>query len=287
MSFSLGLAIWGYKGWLGGLFPEKAKTQDFLRLYSQRFSCVEGNTTFYAIPSAETVRRWADQVPQTFQFCPKLPKTITHQGTLLPHLKAGLDFFELMQHWGDRLGPLFLQLPPHYGPQQLDDLRQFLRGWTTVTQFPLTVEVRHRDWFRHTHGEALNAVLSEFKIGRVLLDTRPIYANSTAQTSLVAKGEKKPNLPVQPTLTSTISLIRYISHPDWERNQVYLQEWADRIATWLAQGKQVYFFVHCPIEEHSPENARQFQALLEKQGIQIPPLPWNQLEPPPAQLSLF
>jgi hypothetical protein len=47
MSFYLGCAVWGYKAWVGDLFPPRSKQADFLRLYSRRLSTVEGNTTFY------------------------------------------------------------------------------------------------------------------------------------------------------------------------------------------------------------------------------------------------
>ncbi|MBW4508815.1 MAG: hypothetical protein KME64_20215 [Scytonematopsis contorta HA4267-MV1] len=55
----------------------------------------------------------------------------------------------------------------------------------------------------------------------------------------------------------------------------------------LQQGKVIYFFVHCPIEEKSPANARYFQSLLEQAGAEIPPLPWNQVENSPHQLNLW
>jgi uncharacterized protein YecE (DUF72 family) len=221
MSFFLGLAIWGYKGWLGELFPAQTPASEFLPCYSQRFSCVEGNTTFYATPSVATVQRWAAQVPAGFQFCPKLPKAITHHGPLLPHLRSGLEFLALMQHWGAHLGPLFVQLPPRYGPAQLPDLNQFLQGWTAATDWPLAVEVRHPDWFGAPHWTRFNPVLEDLQV------------------------------------------------------------------QWLDQGTAVYFFVHCPIEAHSPTNARYLQAMLEQAGLPVPPLPWNQLELPPAQMTLF
>ena len=55
---------------------------------------------------------------------------------------------------------------------------------------------------------------------------------------------------------------------------------------WLEQGIEVWFFVHCPYEEHSPGIARRFQRLLEARGAPVPPLPWDQL-PPPRQAALF
>ena len=60
-----------------------------------------------------------------------------------------------------------------------------------------------------------------------------------------------------------------------------------QIQQWLQQGTQIYFFVHCPIEELSPSTARYFQTLLEQNGVAVPPLPWNNLDHPPNQLTLW
>ena len=46
-AFYIGCAIWGYKDWVGDLFPPGSKSGDLLALYSRRLTTVEGNTTFY------------------------------------------------------------------------------------------------------------------------------------------------------------------------------------------------------------------------------------------------
>jgi uncharacterized protein YecE (DUF72 family) len=296
MQFYLGLAIWGYKGWLGDFFPKGSQSSDFLSLYGQRFTAVEGNTMFYAIPTMQQVERWASLMPANFHICPKLPKTVSHNGPLLPYLKAGLQFFDLMQHFGDRLGPLMIQLPPRYRPAQFDDLLGFLRGWTDATDWPIGLEVRHIDWFKPPHNTQLTALLEDLQVGKILLDSRPIYdADPATLTHLPpAQQDKKPNVPLQPNLTADWTIVRYISHPDLDLNRQYLAEWVDRVSQWLAQGITVYFFVHCPIEEQSPAIARHFQGLLEAKGIAVPPLPWNHLLSQPQtiesvdqQLGLF
>jgi uncharacterized protein YecE (DUF72 family) len=279
MQFYLGLAIWGYKGWLGEMFPKGSQSRDFLPLYGQRFTAVEGNTTFYAIPSIDQVQRWASHMPPNFHICPKLPKTVTHNGLLLPYLKAGLQFLDLMQQFGDRLGPLMIQLPPRYSPAQFTDLRQFLQGWTAATDWPIGVEVRHPDWFRQPHHIQLTALLEDLQVSQILLDSRPIYqADPATLTHLPPEQQdKKPNVPLFTHRTTDWAIVRYISHPDLALNQPYLTEWVDHLGQWLAQGTKVYFFVHCPIEAHSPAIARHFQALLEARGVAVPPLPWNDL----------
>jgi uncharacterized protein YecE (DUF72 family) len=286
-AFSLGLAVWAYKGWLGDLFPAKSRSGDFLSLYSRRFNCVEGNTTFYAIPDATTVQRWSQQTPPGFEFCPKLPKAITHNGPLLPYLPQALAFLELMQGLGDRLGPLMAQLPPSYSPAQFADLSAFLAGWRAATAASLALEVRHLDWFREPDGSRLTALLESLHVGRVLLDTRPVYDNiKPGDNPQQYSTNKKPQVPLQPTITADFSLVRYISHPDLASNQDYLAAWVTWCEAALRQGKRVYFFVHCPLEEHSPTNARAFQHQLEGQGVAVPPLPWDSVASS-SQLSLL
>lgn len=293
-AFHLGLAIWGYKGWLGELFPRGSRAPDLLPLYTERFSCVEGNTTFYAIPDDRTVARWAAQMPPGFKFCPKLHQSISHQGPLAPQINAALAFHDRLAVLGDRLGPFMLQLPPRYGARQLTDLNQFLQGWTKARpDTPLAIEVRHRDWFEPQATIQLTALLEDLGRGRALLDSRPIYEGppSPCLDALPDRQrEKKPRLPLQPIVTADYAIVRYISHPEPEHNLPYFTTWVEQIRTWLQQGIQVYFFVHCPIEEHSPANARMFQAALEAAAVPIPSLPWNQLPimaNSTAQLSLF
>lgn len=289
MSFRIGCAIWAYKNWVGDLFPPKSRASDFLSLYSHRFTCVEGNTTFYSVPNTETVARWAVETPPGFKFCPKLPKKLTHNGLLEPSLTEALKFLELMQGLGDRLGPLMLQLPPSYSPSRLHDLTNFLSRWSK-TEAPLVVEVRHLEWFREPHKSHLNAMLEDLAIGRVVLDTRPVY--ECENDPQIGSERKKPNVPLQPITTANVALIRYISHPNLELNEQYLQEWTEHVDRYLKQNIQVYFFVHCPVEARSPQTARHFQQLLEQNSASVPPLPWNTIhskatEPAPSQLSLF
>ncbi|NER25020.1 MAG: DUF72 domain-containing protein [Symploca sp. SIO1C2] len=284
MSFYLGCAVWAYKGWLGEFYPPGSKAGDFLSLYCQRFTTVEGNTTFYSVPNQETISRWAAQMPPGFAFCPKLPSKLTHHGLLEPSIPEALEFLAQMQSLGANLGPIFVQLPPNYAPATLDDLIAFLTAWPR-NDVPLALEVRHPDWFRPPYTEQLNTILEELGVGRVLLDTRPAYS-STANDS-PPLDIRKPKLPLQPVVTASFSIVRFISHPHQEVNQPFLEEWVTLVNQWLGLGKRIYFFVHCPEEEYSPGNARHFQRLLEQDSTFVPPLPWGSIDSPPTQLSLF
>ncbi len=63
MNLRLGCAVWSYKVWVGDFYPLGSRTTEFLRLYSQRLTTVEGNTTFYAIPDQNTLARSLAETP--------------------------------------------------------------------------------------------------------------------------------------------------------------------------------------------------------------------------------
>lgn len=285
MSFLIGCAVWGHKSWIGELYPKKTKAADFLNLYSQRFTTVEGNTTFYSIPNTETVKHWVSQMQAGFEMLPKLPRQLTHNGLLKSSIPGSLEFLEQMQNLGKHLGPIFAQLPPNYDPSLFEDLSEFLNAWPH-NEAPLAVEVRHPDWFKEPHASNLNALLEKLGVGRVLLDTRPVYSGSRRYEGQLVDS-RKPQLPLQPVVTTGFTMVRFISHPEQQVNQPFLEEWVSLVDEWLRLGKRIYFFVHCPIEKYSPGNLRQFQQLLEQHNVSVPSLPWNNIEQSPIQLSLF
>ena len=288
MMLYLGCAVWAFKDWVGDFYPAGARPADFLRLYGDRLTTVEGNTTFYSIPDAATVDRWAAQTPETFRFCPKVPRLYSHSGELMRHLPQTLDFLATLQRLGPRLGPMFLQLPPSYSPERFSDLLQFLTEWPRQTA-PIAVEVRHLDWFRQTHADRLNDRLRQLGVGRVLLDSRTMYdgqADGLPDPQFTSE-RRKPNVPLQPVVTADFCLVRYISHPDLNFNEPYVTKWVPRLQAWLAAGKTVYLFIHCPHEAQSPAIARYFYDTLKGTMPNLPSLPWDEIEPPAAQLSLF
>lgn len=288
--FYLGCPLWAYKDWVGDLFPAGARAADFLRLYSRRLTTVEGNTTFYAVPQPAMVARWAAETPESFRFCFKLPREVSHTGALARQIETTRAFVARMAPLGPRLGPFFLQLPPGYGPNQHDDLARWLEAWPVDR--PVAVEVRHPGWYAAPAEARLMALLEQHGAGRVVMDVRPIRAGDAAHSALLDTArERKPAVPLRPLRSGGIALIRYIGHPDIERNQPFLDEWAGRLAGWLAEGAEVYCFMHCPDEARSPALCRAIQARLERLGAgAAPPLPWASADAPPPrpeQLSLL
>jgi uncharacterized protein YecE (DUF72 family) len=270
--FYIGCPMWGYKEWVGNFFPAPTPSSDFLRLYSRNLNAVEGNTVFYALPSSETIARWCQETPPYFHICPKVSRSISHEAQLENSRDETSLFVERMRELGTRLGPIFLQLPPSFGPAQLPQLEAFLNSWPTDVH--LAVEVRHSDFYTEHQALKLNALLSQHKAARVMMDTRPIRIGSTEEQQVLQARERKPNLPLQIAVTTDFIFLRYIGHPRMEVNEPFLDTWAQQIGQWLKQGTTVYTFCHCPFEKHSPEIcAALYQRI--RALIPLPALSWT------------
>ena len=269
--FYIGCPIWSHKEWVGTFFPERTPPGDFLRLYSRKLSTVEGNTTFYAMPSAETIVRWRTETPPGFRFCPKIPREISHSPALQATRDATLVFVKRMRGLGERLGPIFLQLPPAFGPAHLTQLETWLGFWPAEVR--LAVEVRHPAFFEQDLGTTFNALLNERQVARVIMDTRPIRVGPAEEQGVLQARERKPDLPVYPAITTDFAFLRYIGHTSSEINAPFLDSWAARLAQWQQRGIALYVFCHCPFEIHSPDICYELYQRLAKL-TPLPELPW-------------
>src|SRR5438045_379041 len=115
----VGCAVWAYDGWANSFFPQGLAKDERLPAYAKRLTAVENNSTFYALPPLTTVRRWAEQTPESFRFSPKFPRAITHTAQLKNVSAQTGSFIGVMRLLGPRLGPLMLQLPPSFRPSRV------------------------------------------------------------------------------------------------------------------------------------------------------------------------
>jgi uncharacterized protein YecE (DUF72 family) len=280
MNIYFGCPIWSFRGWVGNFYPKGTKPSDFMREYARRLTAVEGNTTFYAVPAQKTIEQWVAETPESFRFCPKIPRNISHDGKLFGHIEEARQFIEIMRQLGPRLGPMFLQLPPNYSPRMFDDLKAFLDAWPLEAQ--LGVEVRHHDWFEAEQHHRLNELLAHYQAARVLIDTRPIrklerdkLLEGSVYQALLQARHQKPDVPILPERTAGFIFLRYIGHPQMEVNQPFIGEWVEYLAAQLREGAEAYVFCHTPDNVNAPLICREIHLRL-SEILPVPPLPWDQ-----------
>ena len=251
----LGLPFWSFEDWQGGLYARDSRPADFLRQYGRAFNAVEGNTTFYAVPTERTVSKWARETDDDFRFCFKLPRTITHEAMLRDVSRETNSFLDRLRPLGPRLGPIMIQLPPAFGPAELPRLEAFLERLPRDLRF--TVELRDRSLAE----EGLPARLADDAIesagvGRVIMDTRPLRDGPSDHPDILAARHKKPDLPVREEALSRDPVVRVVFHPDPAVNERWLDRWARILARWIADGLEPILFVHSPSNRESPRIAR-------------------------------
>lgn len=237
----VGCAKWGRKEWVGQIYPPKTKDANFLDEYVKHFDSIELNATFYNLYPAATIAKWkekADSNPN-FKFCPKFSQSISHIRRLKNAEEITTTFYEGILAFGDKLGPLFLQLSDNFTPKSFPELKAYLEQ--LPKDIPVFVELRHKEWFANAEvRETVFNLLRDLNLGAVITD---------------ASGRRDC---VHMNLPTPHAFIRYVGNGD-ASDDPRLDEWVYRIKQWRDMGLQsVWFFMHQHDERHSPEKADYF-----------------------------
>ena len=281
LPYYLGCPSWSENAWREGLYPQNARSADFLSLYAQVFNAVEGNTTFYAKPAPSTVERWAQSLPAHFRFTAKFPREISHGGDLREQTQAVESFLQLLRPLGARVAPFWLQLPASFGPQRLAELVSFI----DALERPLAVEVRHPAFFAKGDAErVLNRLLMDRGVERICLDPRALFSCTSTDPAVLHAQAKKPKVPPRPAAFTQFPQVRFIGRPELEANDPYLVPWIEKVAGWIEEGRTPYVFLHTPDNHLAPELARRFHQQLSERLPGLPALP--ELHQPQAREQL-
>ncbi|MBB3095298.1 uncharacterized protein YecE (DUF72 family) [Actinoplanes campanulatus] len=272
MRLHVGCAMWNLKAWQ---FPQPA-----LSTYASWCTAVEGNTTFYATPSSQTVAAWAAATPADFRFVLKLPRSVTHGGGL-SHNAEMSEFIRVIEPLGARTHALWVQLPGSFGPGDLAALSRFLRS--LPGHFRYAVEVRDPAFF-HSPGP-LEEALAEIGAEWVPFDTTEFFRTPPASDAERDAWMKKPRMPLRTAALTDRPIVRYLGRDSVERTVAGWQRWVPIVAGWLREGRSPTFFVHTPDNVDAPTLCRRFHDEVRALVPALAPLP--DIVEPEAPLTLF
>jgi len=265
----VGCTGWGQAKWLGKVYPRGTKPKDFLSHYVRQFNSIELNALWYNLQPKPVIERWAALAGPAFRFCPKFSNTISHERMLVGAERDTELFVDHMRSFGVTLGAAFLQLPESFGPSRAGVLHAFLRG--LPRDFLTCVELRHEGWFGTAAVRETWELMFELGVGAVITDT---------------PGRRDV---LHMRLTAPVAFIRFVGnnlHPtDFSR----IDEWGERLASWIDRGlREVYFFVHDHEELFSPELcAYAVEVFNRRFGAGLKPPQLIGEEPPGGGLTLF
>jgi uncharacterized protein YecE (DUF72 family) len=162
--YRIGCSGWSYRDWMGRFYPDRIRSGDLLRFYSQRFSTVEIDMTFYRFPSAKAVKAWYERTPHDFLFSAKMNRLITHYRKLKGVEDSLGSFLDVMSGLEEKLGPLLVQLPPDLAPDHA-----LLEGFLALLPegYRYAVEFRDPGWL----GTRTYRLLEKYGMALCLVDS--------------------------------------------------------------------------------------------------------------------
>ena len=281
----IGCPVWNCDHWSDILYPAGTKRPQWLSWYTQMFNCVEGNSSFYAIPTVDHARRWSEEAAEGFRFCFKFPREISHDRALINCDAPTSQFLSALEQLAaaNRLGPAFLQLGPNFAADRFEFLSKYLAN--LPREFPWAVEVRHLSWFDSAANESrLDELLQQLNIDKVIFDSRPLNQAPPEDEFEKVSQTRKPKSPLRTTAIGQHPFLRLIGRNQVDQVDAYLDEWVPTIVKWIAEGRTPYLFTHTPDDTFAPAMARRFWDKLRAalpgalQPLPAPPRKPRQLE---------
>ncbi|MEJ7723482.1 MAG: DUF72 domain-containing protein [Ilumatobacteraceae bacterium] len=148
----VGCSGWQYRDWRGVIYPERLAQRCWFEHYTTRFDTVELNATFYRLPEATTVERWAAAAPPGFVYALKLGAFGSHRMKLRDAASWLPNHLDRARRLGPSLGPTLVQLPPRW-KRDVARLEDFFAAAPTDVRW--AVELREQSWLHDDVYEVL------------------------------------------------------------------------------------------------------------------------------------
>jgi len=170
---TIGLTTWSeHPGLINGDSRKVRLTE-----YVGHFPVVEIDTSFYGIPTVETVKKWQAQVPENFQFILKANQVMTHHDDAkepvdeLTRMAAFRDFGKMVTPLvqAKQLKTVLFQFPPFFTRtvanfQWLETIRR------EMADLPVAVEFRSPTWYQDGMTDDVIAYLKSLQMTHVITD---------------------------------------------------------------------------------------------------------------------
>lgn len=185
-----------------------------------------------------------DKVPETFLFCPKISRYLTHINRLIDPEEPLEKFFELFEPMKKRLGPVLVQLPPRL-PFQLRRVEHF---YTLLKQkysdYSFAVEVRDERWLQ----EESIGLMRKYQIAFVISQSGGVF-------------------PYAEQVTARDVYLRFHGPGQLYASlyqDVTLQSFAVKMLDWKAAGHRVWAFFNNDVHGYAWWDAQKLIALTTK-----------------------
>jgi len=237
VSVRIGTCCWDYPHWRGRFYPTTLRPSHWFAFYAAEFDTVELNTSFYRLPVEAMYDAWREQAPPGFCYAVMASRYLTHVDKPKEPADPLWVFFADADRLRGKLGPIVHQLPP-YWHADLPSLNQFLKslphGRTHVVEF------RDQSWYTTD----VFRLLERYNVAHCIHDLPPWE--------------------VPPRATASTVYLRFHGgrHSGGNYAHADLQQWAERIRGWQAEGRQVWVYFGNDVRGFAIDNARTLKGLV-------------------------
>ena len=202
-------------------FPAQHQERSRLAYYALHENSIEINSSFYKLPQAKTISKWAAEVPANFRFTFKLWKEITHRKHLLFISEDVNRFMQVTAAAGEKKGCLLVQFPPSLQASAFPQLQELVLQLNSY-DWPIAIEFRHSSWYNDKIYDFLNK----------------------QETALVIQDMPKSATPVEITSEELVYLRFHGPSGNYKGSYSdgFLYEYALYIREWRQDGKTVYVY---------------------------------------------
>jgi uncharacterized protein YecE (DUF72 family) len=271
-----------------GWYPAEAKSPaERLRYYASRFTLVEVDSSYYALPAEQTAAAWAERTPDGFTFNVKAFSLFTQHPTRVASLpkdlrpaaeQAGKDPVYLRQvdprvadqAWerflaaleplrqAGKLGAMLLQFPQWF-PISRANKDYILACAGRVAPRRVCIEFRNHTWMTEDNQKETLEFLSGHDLPYVCVDMPQGYPSS---------------LPPVLAATADLAVVRLHGHSDkWNSKDIHerfgyrysdkeLAEWAPKIGDLAEHATTTHVLFNNCYRDYAQVNARQLAGLL-------------------------
>jgi len=165
----IGLTTWSEHDYL------LKKPKPTLAEYASKLPVVELDTSFYAIPTQQSVLKWVLETPPNFRFIVKAHQTMTLHKPWQDYFSSQQEAFTTLINSlqpmikAQRLASILFQFPPNFVCEtQFVRYLRMIRQW--MGDLPVAIEFRHDSWFLKQYLPETIALMKQYQFTLVIVD---------------------------------------------------------------------------------------------------------------------
>lgn len=279
----VGLTGWGDHP---SLYSEVTASKDKLFDYSGHFLTVEVDSSFYAIPALQNVRKWCEDTPDHFQFVVKAYQGMTgHLRDAIP-FETKNDMFNIFIECANefrrhgKLAMILAQFPPWFDCQ-VKNVRYLQYVRQQLKDFDVAIEFRNQTWYAENVREKTMDFLRSHEFIHTICDepqagvgSVPFYPVATAKKALIRIHGRNIHGWRNTGNSENWRKVRFL----YEYNEEELQQIGQNSKHLQSQVEELFVVFNNNSGHHAAKNAKELQMILAIKDDGLAPKQLNMFE---------